>query len=66
MLIWHPLAKLWQDTVAGDRWAKEYDAAAFAKDLTDNSRSRLNWPNTRPAAWTRPCATASSSSTVPH
>ncbi|MFF8424377.1 alpha/beta fold hydrolase [Streptomyces sp. NPDC016566] len=33
---WHPLAKLWQDHVAGDRWAKEYDAAAFAKDLTDN------------------------------
>ncbi|MEU2496510.1 alpha/beta hydrolase [Streptomyces sp. NPDC007883] len=33
---WHPLAKLWQDPVAGDRWAEEYDAAAFAKDLTDN------------------------------
>ncbi|MEU7427051.1 alpha/beta fold hydrolase [Streptomyces sp. NPDC040750] len=29
--VWHPLAKLWQDPVAGDRWAKEYDATAFAK-----------------------------------
>ncbi|MFF7969689.1 alpha/beta fold hydrolase [Streptomyces sp. NPDC007903] len=34
--VWHPLAKLWQDPVAGDRWAQEYDAAAFAKDLTDS------------------------------
>ncbi|MER7841044.1 alpha/beta hydrolase [Streptomyces sp. NPDC096040] len=34
--VWHPLAKLWQDPVEGDRWAKQYDAAAFAKDLTDN------------------------------
>lgn len=34
--VWHPLAKLWQDPVAGDRWAKEYDPGSFAKDLTDN------------------------------
>ncbi|MEU2421404.1 alpha/beta hydrolase [Streptomyces sp. NPDC007851] len=30
--VWHPLAKLGQDSVAGDRWAKEYDPCAFAKD----------------------------------
>ncbi|MFC4610415.1 alpha/beta fold hydrolase [Streptomyces maoxianensis] len=30
---WHPLAKIWQDPVEGDRFMNELDPASFAKDL---------------------------------
>ncbi|MFE2587224.1 alpha/beta fold hydrolase [Streptomyces sp. NPDC059378] len=34
--VWHPLAKIWQDPVEGDRFMNELDPTSFAKDLTDN------------------------------
>ncbi|MFB7312650.1 alpha/beta fold hydrolase [Streptomyces sp. NPDC056192] len=34
--VWHPLAKIWQDPVEGDRFMNELDPTSFAKDLTNN------------------------------
>lgn len=34
--VWHPLAKIWQDPVEGDRFMDELDAVSFATDLVGN------------------------------
>ncbi|MER6910238.1 alpha/beta hydrolase [Streptomyces sp. NPDC000594] len=31
--VWHPLAKIWQDRVEGDRFMAELEAASFAREL---------------------------------
>ncbi|MEV0040482.1 alpha/beta hydrolase [Streptomyces sp. NPDC050804] len=31
--VWHPLAKIWQDQVEGDRYMNELEPASFAHDL---------------------------------
>ncbi|MEU8910361.1 alpha/beta fold hydrolase [Streptomyces mirabilis] len=33
--VWHPLAKIWQDPVEGNRFMDELRPASFAKDLTE-------------------------------
>lgn len=33
--VWHPLAKLWQDPVEGERFMAALDPVSFAKDLVD-------------------------------
>ncbi|MFK0022760.1 alpha/beta fold hydrolase [Streptomyces sp. NPDC090798] len=34
--VWHPLAKIWQDPVEGDRFMDELHPASFAKDLMEH------------------------------
>ncbi|MEV6347644.1 alpha/beta hydrolase [Actinoplanes sp. NPDC051851] len=33
--VWHPLAQIWQDRVAGDRFMAEFDPVAFAGQLVE-------------------------------
>ncbi|WP_372346808.1 alpha/beta fold hydrolase [Streptomyces sp. KL116D] len=50
--VWHPLAKIWQDQVEGDRFMRELRPEPFAQDLAAGFDVPIRLAKRWRAAWT--------------